>query len=225
MTRMITLQSKIDGFGFQALHAEPQGPRQGGVVLIQEIFGLDRYMHADVERWSKLGFEVLAPSMFDREEPGFVADHDADGLQHGVRLAQGAGLDNATNDVETCVDELTRRGPAFAVGYCYGGGIAWLSACKIDTLAAASGYYGGMVPAHAKARPLCPVILHYGLLDDHIPQDRVDIIRRHHPELPIHVYETGGHGFNNEGGAAYDKASADLARERTLALFAANGAG
>ena len=69
------------------------------------------------------------------------------------------------------------------------------------------------------------MILHYGLLDAHIPQDRVDIIRHHHPDLPIHVYETGGHGFNNEGSPAYDRASAELARERTLALFAANGAG
>ena len=194
-------------------------------MLVQEIFGLDRFMQADAARWASLGFEVLAPSLFDRQEPGFVADHDADGLQHGFRLAQGAGLDTPVQDVETCVDALVARGPAFVVGYCYGGSVAWLAACRIGDLAAASAYYGGLIPNHAQDRPLCPVVLHYGLLDAHIPQDRVDLIRRHHPGLPVHVYETGGHGFNNEGGAAYDRPSAELARERTLALFAANGAG
>ena len=223
--KMVTLESKIDGFGFGALHAQAERPRKGGVVLLQEIFGLDRYMQADVERWSKLGFEVYAPSLFDRGEPGFTADHDGDGVQHGMTLAQGIGVDAPTQDVETCVDALVTRGPAYVVGYCYGGGIAWLAACRIDTLAAASCYYGGMIPTFAAAKPLCPVILHFGALDAHIPSERIDLIRHAHPDLPIHVYETGGHGFNNEGGLAYDRPSAELARRRTLELFAANGAG
>ncbi len=225
MAQTVTLESKIDGFAFTALHAEAQGPRKGGVVLLQEIFGLDRFMRTDVERWSKLGFEVYAPSLFDRAEPGFVADHDAEGVRQGRLYASGVGVDPPTYDVETCVDALVRRGPAFVAGYCYGGGIAWLSACKIDTLAAAACYYGGMIASHAAAKPLCPVVLHFGGLDPHIPSDSVDAIRRAQPGLPIHVYETGGHGFNNEGGPAYDAASAELARRRTLELFAANGAG
>ena len=224
MAETITLESKIDGFAFTALHAEAVGPRRGGIVLLQEIFGLDRFMRADVERWSKLGFEVLAPSLFDRAEPGFVADHDTDGLQQGMRLAQGIGIDPPVQDVETCVDELVKRGPAFVAGYCYGGGIAWLAACRIDTLAAASCYYGGMIAGFAAAKPLCPVVMHFGALDAHITPDRVDVIRQHQPDLPVHVYETGGHGFNNEGGPAYDAPSAELARRRTLELFAANGA-
>ena len=225
MARTITLESKIDGFAFTALHAEAVGPRRGGVVLLQEIFGLDRFMQADVERWSELGFEVLAPSLFDRAEPGYVADHDADGVQQGMRLAQGLGIDPPVQDVETCVDQLVGRGPAFVVGYCYGGGIAWLAACRIGALAAASCYYGGMIPGLAAATPLCPVVMHFGALDAHIPAERVDVIRQAHPDLPVHSYGTGGHGFNNEGGAAYDAPSADLARRRTLELFAAHGAG
>jgi carboxymethylenebutenolidase len=221
----VTLESKIDGFAFTALHAQAEGPRKGGVVLLQEIFGLDRFMQADVRQWSQLGFEVYAPSLFDRAEPGFVADHDADGIQQGMRYAQGLGLDPPTRDVETCVDALVTRGPAFVVGYCYGGGVAWLAACKIDTLAAASCYYGGLIASLAEAKPLCPVVLHFGGQDAHIGPDRIEVIRRAHPDLPVHVYETGGHGFNNEGGPAYDRASAELARQRTLELFAANGAG
>ena len=222
--KTLTLESKIDGFAFTALHAQAQGRRRGGVVLLQEIFGLDRFMQADVARWSALGFEVLAPSLFDRAEPGWTGEHDGDGVQQGMRYAQGIGIDPPTYDIETCVDELTHRGPAFVVGYCYGGGMAWLAACKIEDLCAASCYYGGMIAAHAAARPLCPVVMHFGAQDAHIPQDRVELIRRHHPDLPIHVYETAGHGFNNDGGHAYDRASAELARARTLELFAANGA-
>ena len=222
--KTVTLDSKIDGFAFTALHAQAQGPRKGGVVLVQEIFGLDAFMRADVERWSGLGFEVYAPSLFDRAEPGFEAEHGPDGIQQGMRYAQGVGIDPPTYDIETCVDELVKRGPAFVVGYCYGGWMAWLAACKIDTLAAASCYYGGMIAADAAAKPLCPVVMHFGGQDAHIPPERIETIRRHQPDLPIHVYETAGHGFNNEGGPQFDRAAADSARKRTLELFAANGA-
>ena len=221
----VTLESKIDGFGFTALHAQAQGPRKGGVVVLQEIFGLDRFVQADVARWSQLGFEVLAPSLFDRAEPGFVADHDAEGLRAGVRYAEAVGVDNATYDVETCVDQLTTRGPAFVVGYCYGGSIAWLSACKIDTLAAASCYYGGMIAKHATARLLCPTLVHFGGADPHIPASDAEAVRRAHPDIGVHVYEDAGHGFNNEGAAGYNAGASELARTRTLELFAANGAG
>lgn len=223
MTRTTTLESKIDGFAFTALHAEAEGKRRGGVVVLQEIFGIDGFVRADVARWSALGFEVLAPSLFDRAEPGWTGEHDADGIQQGMRYAQGIGIDPPTYDIETCVDELTHRGPAFVVGYCYGGGLAWLAACKIDSLCAAACYYGGMIAAHAADRPLCPVMMHFGARDAHIPLDRVELVRRHHANIPIHVYEAG-HGFNNEGGAHYDRRSAELARRRTLELFEANGA-
>ena len=221
----ITLESKIDGFAFGALHAEAQGPRKGGVVLIQEIFGLDRFMEADVERWSKLGFEVIAPSMFDRVDPGYVGEHDEEGLRTGVRYLQAVGLDNATHDVETCMDELVKRGPAFVVGYCYGGSVAWLAACKIDQLAAASCYYGGMIAKHATAKLLCPTVVHYGGADPHIPLEDAELVRRHHPDTGVFVYEGAGHGFNNEGGANFHREASELARTRTLELFAANGAG
>ena len=152
----VTLESKIDGFVFTALHAEPVGERKGGVVILQEIFGLDRYVQADVQRWARLGYEVYAPSLFDRQEAGFLAEHDADGVQQGFRYAQANGADNPTYDTETCADELVKRGAAFVVGYCYGGWIAWLSACKIDTLAAVSCYYGGRIAHDAAYKPLCP---------------------------------------------------------------------
>lgn len=225
MPDLITLNSKIDDAPFQALHAQPTGRRRGGIVVVQEIFGIDRFMRADAARWAGLGFEVLVPSMFDRQQPGFVAEHDPDGMREGMKYAQANGLENPVTDVETCLDVLAPRGPVFVVGYCYGGGVAWLSACRLEDLAAASCYCGGMIQAYVHETPRCPTVLHFGGQDAHIPAETVrTAVAAHHPDLPVHIYEDAGHGFNNEGGMAYEEASATLARRRTLELFEQNGA-
>jgi len=221
---MITLRSRIDDAAFQAYHLQPKGTRRGGVIVLQEIFGVDQYVKDDCHRWAELGFEMLAPSLFDRQEPGFVAEHTPQGIEEGFGYARENGLDNPVHDTETCLYFLRERGPVFVVGYCYGGSLAYLSACRIDDLAAASCYYGSMIAQHAHTRPLCPTICHFGKLDAHIPAEQVAAtLRGAQPDLPVYLYDAG-HGFNNRGGPAYDRASADLARQRTLELFQANGA-
>jgi carboxymethylenebutenolidase len=213
----IKLRSKVDDAEFGAYHVQPTGPRKGGVIVLQEIFGLDKHMISDTDRWGTLGFEALAPSLFDRQEPGFVAAHDPEGFAAGRTYLQANGLDNPIDDISTCLDYLKARGPVFVVGYCYGGSLAWLAAAKLGDLAAASSYYGSMVLPHEV--PRCPVILHFGAQDQHIPIDKIMEFAAARPELPVHAYEAD-HGFNNAGGPA-----ADLARQRTLELFAQNGAG
>jgi carboxymethylenebutenolidase len=225
MTDRITLTSPHDGFPFEALHAAPQGGRRGGVVVIQEIFGLDQYVLADVARWAALGFEVLAPSMFDRGQPGFTAEHDPGGVAAGVKLAMANGPDNAMSDIQACVDAMKDSGPVFIVGYCYGGTMVWLAASRVKGLAAGSSYYGGQVAGMAGLPLHCPVIVHLGRKDGHIPADEVKAkIAAAHPEVPVHIYEASGHGFNNDGRPDSDLEDAKLARQRTLALFEANGA-
>ena len=130
MAEKIELNSRHDGFSFDALHAAPQGARKGGVIVIQEIFGLDRYVQEDVERWSALGFEVLAPSMFDRQEKGFTAGHDEAGIQAGFKHAMANPRENVIGDVQACIDALKPKGAVFIVGYCYGGSMAWLAAAQ-----------------------------------------------------------------------------------------------
>ncbi len=223
MADTVTLNSKFDDAAFAAYHLEAKGERRGGVIVVQEIFGIDAYVKADCARWSDMGFEVLAPSMFDRQEPGFVADHTPEGLQQGFSYVQANGWDNAVADIETCVDWLMVRGPVYVVGYCYGGSAAYLSACKIEDLAAVSCYYGSMIPAHAGDRPLCPTICHFGRLDAHIPISQVENLRAHRPDVAVYDYEAG-HGFNNEGAPGYAPEAAELARQRTLSLFQQNGA-
>lgn len=221
----IALTSPIDGFAFSALHAEPPGNRRGGVIIIQEIFGLDHYIEADVDRWARLGFEAVAPSMFDRHEPGFIADHDAEGIKAGFAHAVANGLDNALSDIQACIDFLATKGPVFVVGYCYGGTMTWQAAGRLFGLAAASSYYGGQVAQAADLTPKCPIICHFGRKDPNIPADAVKlVIAEAQPQVNVFIYDNSGHGFNNDGRPDSDLDDAQLARSRTLALFEANGA-
>lgn len=226
MTDTVSLTSVVDGFAFSALHAQPEGARKGGIVVVQEIFGLDQYVQADVARWAALGFEVLAPSLFDRVERGYLGGREPKDFQTGVAHVNTVGLGAMLSDIQACIDHLAPRGPVFAVGYCLGGSLVWLSAAKLKGLAAGSAYYGSMIAANADLPLHAPVIVHLGRKDAHIPADAVKArLAEAHPDVPVHVYENSGHGFNNDGRPESDLEDAKLARERTLALFRANGAG
>jgi carboxymethylenebutenolidase len=225
MTDTVTLTSGLDGFEFTALHAQPEGERKGGIVVVQEIFGLDPYVQADVARWSALGFEVLAPSIFDRAVPGYVAGRAPEDFQTGVAHVNAIGTAKMLSDIQACIDHLAPRGPVFAVGYCLGGSLVWLAAGKLKGLAAGSAYYGSMIAANADLPLNAPLIVHLGRKDPHIPADAVKArLAETHPEVTVHVYENSGHGFNNDGRPDSDPEDARLARKRTLALFQANGA-
>ena len=203
---------------------ERPGARRGGVVLVQEIFGVTEHIRDMAEEYARDGYEVLAPALFDREHPGFEADYGGEGLAEGIRLAREVHpFAQSLADVQTCVDALAAAGPVFVVGYCYGGSIAWFAATRMHRVAAASGYYGGQVPGAADEEPKVPVVLHFGRFDQSIPMEGVDkLIAKDWPLADIHVYEAG-HGFNSDRRKDYHEPSADLAKERTLALFRANG--
>jgi carboxymethylenebutenolidase len=225
MTQTLTLTSAIDGFAFTAGHALPQGARKGGIVVVQEIFGLDQYIQADIARWAALGFEVLAPSLFDRAVPGYLGGREPIDFQTGIAHVGTVGLDRMLSDIQACVDKLAPRGPVFAVGYCLGGSLVWLAASKLKGLAAGSAYYGSMIAANADLPLNAPVIVHLGRKDGHIPADDVKAkIAAAHPDVPVHVYENSGHGFNNDGRPESDLDDAKLARQRSLELFQAHGA-
>ncbi|MES2895320.1 MAG: dienelactone hydrolase family protein [Pseudomonadota bacterium] len=219
MGETITLKG-ADGFEFSAYHEQPFTPRKGGVIVIQEIFGIDRHVRADVERWAKAGYEAIAPALYDRRERDFVSAHDPDGIAAGVGHARATPLDQALGDIAACRDFLSTRGKVCVVGYCYGGSLTWLAAGKVEGLAAASSYYGSLVAANAALKPLCPTIIHLGHTDPGIKADEVEkAVHEHHPEVPVYIYEGAGHGFNNESPERYAEEAADLARARTRELF------
>jgi len=226
MAEMIKVKSTApDGFEFGAYHAEAEGRRRGGVVVIQEIFGIDQYVRADVERWAKLGFEAIAPSMYDRTHPGLDVAHDEAGMAEAFAAMRGAKPEDALADLAACIAFLKPRGPVFMVGYCYGGAMTWQAAGRLEGLSAGSSYYGGGVAGAADLTPKCPVICHFGRKDGHIPADETKAkIAAAQPQVPVYIYEHSGHGFNNDGRPDSDPGDAALARKRTLELFEQNGA-
>lgn len=217
---MIRVKSR-DGFELDAYHVKAEGPRKGGVIVIQEIFGLSDHIKEMTERFGAAGYEAIAPSMYDRAAPGFIVQPKdvAAGMAKGRELAMGNGPDNAMNDVGGVFDVLKASGKVCITGYCYGGTMSWLAAARIDGLAAASCYYGGNIAQMADLKLKCPVICHFGAKDAHIPLvGAVDKIQAAHPEVPVHIYEAG-HGFARKNSNDYDAASDKLAFERTLDLF------
>ena len=218
MGEMIQIEG-ADGFSFDAYHALPPGPCKGGVIVLQEIFGIDEHVRRDVDRWAELGFEAVAPSLYDRRERGFTAKHDAAGMQAGVGHARATPLDQAMGDIAACRDYLKKDGKVFVVGYCYGGSLAWLAASKVPGLSGAASYYGSLVKDNAGLELHCPVIVHLGRKDG-IPADEVKAaVTAAHPDTPVYIYEDAGHGFNNEDPERWNREAAELARERTLKLF------
>ncbi|HEU0065694.1 MAG TPA: dienelactone hydrolase family protein [Sphingomonas sp.] len=224
MTGTMDRMTMADRGEIGVYHAHPVGTRRGGLVLVQEIFGVTDHIREQADSYAAQGYEVLAPALFDREHPGFEADYSGSGLERGIELARKLHpFEQSLSDVQTCVDALAPDGPVFVVGYCYGGSVAWFAATRMHNVAAASGYYGGQIPAAADEAPKVPVILHFGRFDHGIPMERVDaVIARDWPLATVHVYDAG-HGFNSDRRKDYHAPSADLARERTLALFHANG--
>ncbi len=226
MTKMNKIKSTApDNFEFSAYHADAHGQRKGGVVVIQEIFGIDQYVRADVERWAQAGFEAIAPAMFDRTHPGLDVAHDEAGMTIGMAARQAANVDHSLADIAACVNYLKTKGPVFVVGYCFGGTMTWLASARIPGIAAASCYYGGGIATEVSLTPQCPVICHFGRKDAHIPAEAVkSALQTAHPHLPVYIYENSGHGFNNDGRPDSDSNDSALARKRTIALFEANGA-
>lgn len=221
--KMVTMKMS-DGAQIGVYHAEPRGARRGGLVLIQEIFGVTEHIRECCDRFAAEGYEVLGPALYDREAPGFQASYSPEDIQKAMKIARGDHpFDLSIKDAQTCIDALKTKGKVFITGYCYGGSVTWAAACKCDGLAAASGYYGGNIPAMAEWNPKCPTILHFGREDHGIPMEQVQKIEKLHPDVKVYVYDGVGHGFNSDRRTDYNEPAAKLAMQRTLELFRANG--
>ena len=212
-----------DGAEIGVYQVQPRGERRGGLVLIQEIFGVTDHIKEQADSFADDGYEVLAPALFDRVEPNFQATYAPDDIQKAFKLARELhSFPQALADTQTCIAVLKGRGPVFLTGYCYGGTMTWAVACRSNDLAAASGFYGSQIPQMADQTPKCPAIFHFGRHDAGIPMVGVEKVAALHPNVGVHVYDAG-HGFNSDRRADYHADSAKLARQRTLELFRANG--
>ncbi|MEP6942991.1 MAG: dienelactone hydrolase family protein [Betaproteobacteria bacterium] len=204
-----------DGFVLPAYRAEPSGTPRGGLVVAQEIFGVNRHIRSVCDGYAADGYRVIAPALFERYEKGVDIGYTPEDIAKGKELKARAATDAALRDIAAARDALAATGKVGVIGYCWGGFIAWMSACRLSGFACAIAYYGGGVLEAGSETPRCPVLGHFGERDAMIPVDGVKRFAAAQPGVEVHVY-AADHGFNCDQRGSYDAAAATLARQRTL---------
>lgn len=208
-----------DGHRLAAYHADPPAPR-GGVVVLQEAFGVNAHIRSVCDAYAAHGYAAIAPALYDRQQRGASFGYDPDAMRAALALRRSLDYADALRDIAAAVSTLRVQGRVGVVGYCVGGSAAWLAAGRLAVDAAAC-YYPSDIGKQLDEQPRCPVIMHFAERDHIIPMQKVDAFRAAHPEVPVHVYPAE-HGFDClQRPATHHAASAALAFERTLALFAA----
>jgi carboxymethylenebutenolidase len=217
MTRL----TAADGHELDAYEVHPDGAA-ASIVIVQEIFGVNAHIRSVVDRYAEFGYRAIAPALFDRTERGVELGYDDAGRTRGIELAIPLAWDPAMLDVAAAVAHVAETGPVAVIGFCFGGSIAWLSACDLP-IDAAVGYYGGQIHGMIDRQPQAPTALHFGELDHGIPLDQVEAIAAAHPEVPVYVYPGAEHGFGCDARESYDARSTAIALGRTLDFLADHG--
>jgi carboxymethylenebutenolidase len=209
--------SAADGHVLDAYVARPIGEPIAGLVVVQEIFGVNRHIRSVADGYAKDGFFAVAPALFDRVERGVELAYDGPEAQKGMAIMQKLDLSQALVDVDAALAYARQQAgkTVGVIGYCLGGLLAWLSATRLHPDVAV-GYYAGRIGNFATENPRAPVQLHFGKLDTHIPAEQVEMVHAAHPEVEIHWYEGAGHGFNCDLRASYNAEAAAIARGRAL---------
>jgi carboxymethylenebutenolidase len=212
-----------DGFVFPAYVAQPAGAPKGGIVVVQEIFGVNSHIRSVADGYASQGYLAVAPATFHRVKPGVDLGYSPDDMGAGMALkaaVESLPSPGVMQDIQAAIQHAAQAGKVGIVGYCWGGLLTWRAACMLDGLSAAVPYYGGGVttPDEVARVPRVPVMAHFGDQDHWISLESVEAFKRAHPDVEVHIYHAN-HGFNCDQRASYDAASAKLARERTLAFF------
>ena len=202
-----------DGHAFAAYRARPDGTPKAGVVILQEIFGITNHIREVTDQYAELGYLAVAPALFDRVDQGITLDYTD--IQTALEVVGQLELENVMIDVQAAAREASGAGKVAAIGYCWGGAIVDLAACRLDIDAGVS-YYGRRTLEWLDETPKCPVIYHFGREDQSIPMDAVEKILAARPNGIVHIYDGAGHGFNCTDRADYSPDNAKLALDRTL---------
>ncbi len=207
-----------DGAGSSAYRSDPSGTPRGGLVVVQEIFGVNGHIRGICDGYAADGYVALAPALFDRCEPNVDLAYTPDDVARGRELRGKIAPESALADIAAARAEIADFGNVGVIGYCWGGLLAWLAAARVPGFSCAVTYYGGGMPDAIEEAPRCPVLAHFGELDAMIPIAGVQALAAAHPTTQVHLYPAG-HGFNCNQRASFDAASAKLARRRTLSFL------
>jgi carboxymethylenebutenolidase len=206
-----------DGHEFDAWLSPATGTPRGAILVLQEIFGVNSHIRAVTDGFAAEGYVAIAPSLFDRVRREVELDYSEKSVEQGRGYVLQLKEAEILADLNACINVVKRNGPVGVVGYCWGGSLAYLSACELPVRAAVA-YYGTRIAQMLDRKPRVPVQYHFGERDKTLPPETIEKIRAAHPAGDFHVYPAD-HGFNCDQRAAYDAPSAKLARERTLAFF------
>ena len=207
-----------DGHQFTAFEAgNVNAPR--GLIVVQEIFGVNAHMRSVSERLASFGYRVLCPAFFDRTERGVELGYTPEDIKKGLALRAQIPESAVQQDIETAAAALDGK-PVGIIGYCWGGSLAWLGATKTHSFKAAIGWYGGGIAAARDLKPNCPVQLHFGEADHGISMSDVAAIKKAQPEVEVFTYPGAEHGFGCEERPSFSPKDNELAELRSLAFFA-----
>jgi carboxymethylenebutenolidase len=215
MSEFVSLRA-ADGHEFSAYVARPAAEPVAGLVVVQEIFGVNAHIRSVADGYARDGFLAIAPALFDRFQPGIELGYEGADMQTAMSLIPKIDPEKAVTDIGAAIDFAANetRKKVGVIGYCFGGTLAWLAATRLHP-AAAVGYYGGRIGNYSGERPTCPVMLHFGRQDAHIPAAEVEKVRAAHPEVEIFWYDAG-HAFNCDPRPSCNAAAAKEARQRSL---------
>ena len=221
MSEFVKLRA-ADGHELGAYLALPAGEPIAALVIIQEIFGVNAHIRSVADCYAKDGFLCVAPALFDRIQPGVELGYEGEDLQTARSMVPKLDFAKAVEDIQAAVEYAAEASGASVgvIGYCLGGTLAWLSATRLRPTAAV-GYYAGSIGRFATETPTCPVMLHFGREDTHIPASEVEKVTSAHPEVEVYWYDAG-HAFNCEPRANYNAAAAREARERSVEFLKKN---
>ena len=214
MGQLIKLESTTS---IDAYLAEPAGPSKGGVVVIQEIFGVNSHIRDVADRVAAAGYTAIAPAVFDSAEPGVELGYNQEGMARGIALMNQVGFDRPLQDIAAAAKRIAAAGRIATVGFCWGGTLAYAAAIRLGLPGVS--YYGGGNTHFVGENATAPLMFHYGELDDHISAEDRAKVHAANPDAPLYVYPAG-HGFNCDQRGSFDADSARLAWQRTLGFFA-----
>ena len=209
-----------DGFTFNAYQAVPEGKARGGVVVIGEVWGINKWVRSVADRFARHGFLAVAPAMFDRMEMGYESEnYGPEQFKVIGELMKTFSPDKGLLDIAAAIGAASAGGKVGITGYCFGGMLTWRAANLGLGLSAGSGYYGGGVPNYIDFEPQIPLEMHYGDQDTGIPLEQIEALKTRHPNVGIYTYPAE-HGFcNSDRPERFNEAACKKASARTLEFF------